>query len=60
MLFRVVETSVFDIEADNVDEAEALVRDGTSHSDELVEASRQFFVSERTVEQIHASGPVTR
>lgn len=51
-LFEVTETSVFTVEADDAEDAEALVRDGISHSDELVKASRSFQIPEREVEPV--------
>lgn len=49
-IYRVVETQEWDIEAESPEEAAATVRDGVSHTDELTEATKQFFVSSRTVD----------
>lgn len=51
-VFRVVETQVFDVEAEDAEDAEATVRDGVSHTDALTKATLQFFVSDRTVEEV--------
>ena len=49
MIYRVVETQEFDIEADSPEEANEIVRDGISHTKGLLDATRQFFVSDRTI-----------
>lgn len=50
--YRVTETQVFEVEADDAESAEGIVRDGVSHTDELVAASLSFEIPERDVEEV--------